>query len=125
MKKINVLSGICIASIALVACPGLEPRECTEEARSSVNVILEEQSTSAQGDVLLEYSVDGGDFMPCEDGPEQGQPFDPGMSYVCGYEVEGDFIIRATRGDQVVTEEVTVISDTCHVQSKVITITLP
>ena len=130
-KKVNkniVLGVVFLASASLAigsGCLGLEPRSCTNEARASVNVILEEQSSGSQEDVLLEYSVNGGEFSSCEQSPMQGQPLDPGSSYVCGYEIAGDFEIRATRGDQVVTEQVTVTEDSCHVEPQVVTLTLP
>lgn len=128
VNKINALFLFSVASVSLLVlsgCGAIEPRTCTEEARSSVNVILEEGGSASEEGVLLEYSVDGGEFKPCEDGPAQDEPFNPGESYVCGYEVAGDFVIRATRGAQVVTEEVTVTEDTCHVESKIVTLTFP
>ncbi len=103
-----------MAFISLSGC-GLFDEDvpsCTNELRSSVSVLLEDQNgdTINTDDATLEYSVDGGEFEACEHG-------------ICGYGLSGDFVIRATYNDITKTEMVSVGRDECHNESKSITIT--
>lgn len=92
---------------------------CTLEARSSVTVKVVDVSGAIIVDATLTFSVNGGAAEMCDVAPD-------GMSYVCGYERDGDITITATKGADTKSATVTVTKtpDGCHVESQTLTITL-
>ena len=92
---------------------------CTLEARSSVTVKVVDSAGVVISDAMVTFSVDGG-------GPQACEVFPDGQGYVCGYEVDGNFTITATKGMDTKTAMVTVkmTADVCHVESQSLTITL-
>ena len=109
---------------AISGCGALAgPRACTDLLVMSVNVIVEDAGGTVN-DATVEYSVDGGDFKPCEVDAEQEGQLGGSGSYACGNDVQGNFTIRATRGDQTATQMVTVGGDECHANPEFVTLTL-
>ncbi len=103
--------------VCLVGCGPFvtTPRECTEEARASGNVIVKDADGAPVSDARVDYILDG-KLEPCEN-------FGDG-SYVCGYEQSGDFSITAVKGTMSAGADVTVTRDACHVESEVVELTL-
>lgn len=90
--------------------------ECTAEARSSVTVNVTDENSNTVTDADVTYGVDGGAPNDCEL---------IGANYVCGWEVEGLFLITVTKEGYLEEQrEVTITSDECHVIGKTIDIQL-
>ena len=90
---------------------------CTEEARSSVSLTVTDPSGVALSDATAAYTVDGRQSAPCESWGDG--------SLVCGWEVEGAFVITVSAEgyvDEVI--EATVNANRCHVLGEVVTVVL-
>lgn len=109
------------ATLALVGCPPPDDSGimCTEEARASVQVSVSGADGAPEpAAVLVEFSQDGEIFEACEAIDDQ---------FVCGYEVAGELVIRASAegfapAEQVVEVEMT--DDGCHVETQMIELVL-
>lgn len=98
--------------LLLTAC---EPATCTLEAVSSLTIMVERDGSVVE-DAEVVFSVDGGDFDACEN---------LGDSWVCGWEIAGDSIVRASApGSDTVERSYAITSDICHVDGKSDTIEL-
>lgn len=116
----RLLAAVLIA-LSTAACDG-EPVVCTDIAVGSVNVTVHDASDAAVPDVALTYSVDAADPVACEDVGTT-----PGVTFVCGYEVEGEIAVTATApGFDDATDTVTVVKtdDGCHVVPQTMTLTM-
>lgn len=106
--------------VSLMACEPEGEVACTEEARSSVNVVVE-----GVGEVqpAVTYSRDGGETFEACDG--MGDVGDVDASWVCGWEVAGELIVRVeAEGFEQQDTLVTVEADACHVLSESLTVTM-
>jgi hypothetical protein len=115
---------------ALVACGDKDADDsdvggiaCTEEARSSVSLSLVSGGAPIpmSANPVAEFSVDAGaSFTACE------AVFDAANAeFVCGYEVAGTFLIRASADGFAPGEtEVVVEADECHVIGQVVELEL-
>ncbi len=104
----------------LAACHVEAQIDCTMEARSSVNVVVE-----GVGDVqaAVTYSRDGGLTFEACDG--MGDAGEVDASWVCGWEVAGELIVRVeAEGFEPQDVPVTVEADVCHVLSESLTVTM-
>lgn len=115
------LSLAVLTALALTACKD-DLVACTDIAVGSVNVTVHDDAGAVVPDLTLTYTVDGGDAVPCDDvGTE------PGATFVCGFEVEGDITVTATApGFDDATDTVTIVKtdDGCHVIGQALTLTL-
>lgn len=117
-----VLPCLMLASLGLAGCGsdgiGGPNQTCTLEARSSLTVKVVDGMGAAVSDATLTFSVDGGAAQNCEN-------FMDG-SYVCGFEIDGTFVVTATKGmaTQMQTVVVKLTENGCHVDSQSITMTL-
>ena len=101
----------------LTGCPSAPGPVCTEEARSSVSLSVLRSDGAIVPDVAVTFTVDGGASTACDD-IGQGD-------FVCGFEIEGDFVISISAPGFIFAEEqVTVLADECHVISQVLTVLL-
>lgn len=104
-----------LSFLILTGCP--QSIDCTNEARSSVSVTVEDADGEPIANATLTYSVDGGESQDCE-GLLNGNT-------VCGWEASGEFVITATAvGFETETATVIVESDECHVISEAVTLTM-
>lgn len=116
------LAFVVISSFGLVGCgsDGIGPGDgsCTNEARASVTVKVVDASGAPVTDASVTFSVDGAPAQACESFPDG--------SYVCGFEIAGEFIIGASRAGVSKLDKVTIgkTADGCHVEGKSITLTL-
>ncbi len=108
---------MCVIPVLALGCDGGDT-SCTTELRYSVSVDVEDEAGDAVTGATVEYSVDGGAAVACEE-LQDG-------NYACGEEVEGDLTVTAT-ADGLGTDEatVTVEADECHVIGEAVTLTLP
>jgi hypothetical protein len=116
------LAFVVFSSFALLGCGSDTDGDdigCTLEARSSVTVKVVDAIGTVVTDATVTFSIGGGAAENCEVFPD-------GLSYVCGYERDGNFTITATKGMDTKTATVTVnkTADGCHVEGQSITITL-
>lgn len=106
--------------VPLAACQVEQQIDCTTEARSSVNVVVE-----GIGDAppTVTYSRDGGaTFETCD---AMGDVGETNASSVCGWEVAGDLVVRVEAdGFERQDVPVTVDADLCHVVSESLTVTM-
>lgn len=108
---------MCMIPVLALGCD-LGPTSCTTELRYSVTVTVEDETGAPVADAVVEYTVDGGDAVACEEWTDG--------EYVCGAEVSGDITVTATADGLGTDEEtVTVESDECHVIGEAVTLTLP
>lgn len=96
--------------VAGLACPGTSPI-CTEEARSSLAVRVEDEAGTPIGDADVTAAHEGGAPQACE-----AQSNGDG-SYVCPiFEIAGNFSVTASRDGFVAdAANATVGADECHV----------
>ncbi len=115
---------------ALVACGDKDEEDsgdggiaCTEEARSSVSLSLVSGGAPIpmSANAAAEFSVDeGASFTACEAIYDAAN-----AEFVCGYEVAGTFLIRASADGFAPGEtEVVVEADECHVIGQVVELEL-
>jgi hypothetical protein len=96
---------------AFTAC-GDKEVACTEEARSSVQLTLVDESGAPVVGASVIAAADTGD-IDCED-------WDASGVYVCGYEVSGVFVISIEAEgfeSQEIELEVGLTDDECHVET--------
>jgi len=96
---------------AFTAC-GDKEVDCTEEARSSVQITLVDESDAPVIGATVTAVADGQD-IDCED-------WDASGVYICGYEVSGVFVISfEAEGfeSQELELEVSLTEDECHVET--------
>jgi hypothetical protein len=92
---------------------------CTEEARASVQVTVDDGAGAPLNPDLITYSVDGGAAQDCELVAEAGAEF------VCGYEVAGSIEIRVEKAGYLpFTDTVEVDEDECHVITEQLVVSL-
>ncbi len=123
LKSLLVATAV---ALALLAClPGCElagPVACTEEARASVQVTLEDDLGAFPNGVSVTMQPAGQDEVPCSDfGNTTGE-------VVCGYEIEGDITVRATAPGHGPAEQTVTVGrtdDGCHVVTERVTLVLP
>jgi len=110
-----------VAAVQTVAgCGGGDENiACTDEARSSVTVAVVDAAGATVTDAQVQFSVDGAAAQNC-DAPS------PGVvdTYTCGYEIEGHFVITATRAASTGMATVDVAANECHVAGREVTLTL-
>lgn len=109
---------VLVAAAALPACEA-PPAACTELAAVSVTANVTDDAANAINDATVTFVVDGG--------AEQGCDFVGDGSYSCGFEIEGDFVITATKpGFDSATATATVVKDAddCHVVSESVNLVL-
>ena len=96
---------------AFTAC-GDKEVDCTEEARSSVQITLVDESDAPVIGATVTAVADGQD-IDCED-------WDASGVYICGYEVSGVFVISIEAEGFEPNEielEVGLTEDECHVET--------
>jgi hypothetical protein len=96
---------------AFTAC-GDKEVACTEEARSSVQITLVDESDAPVVGATVTAVADGQD-IDCEDWDDAGV-------YTCGYEVSGVFVISIEAEgfeSQEIELEVSLTEDECHVET--------
>jgi hypothetical protein len=105
------------AALTLAACGGGEEFACTLEARASVVVIAQDQAGAPLDNVQVDYRIDGGT-------PQRAVCLGAGPCTL-EWEVRGQFSITATRmGYEPATAVVLVDGDACHVNTRMVTLTL-
>lgn len=102
--------------LALAACTPPDVTNCTEEARASVVIDVQDADGNPIEDADVVYTVDGGAEQDCE-------TFEPG-SYVCGYEVEGTIEVFVLTDDDEASTSFDIESDACHVIGQSATVVL-
>lgn len=115
---------VTLSSAALMAllsgCELLGP-VCTEEARASVQVTLEDDGGNFPNGVSVTYEPAGEEERPCDFAGTSGEA-------VCGYEVDGEITVRATAPGYGPAEETVTVGrteDDCHVVTELVTLVLP
>lgn len=121
MKPISFrLPFLLLSLVSLATANGCAPEvlNCTTEARASVRVVAADSSGAAVQGTAVSFSLDdGATFQPCDDISEG--------RWVCGWEVEGDILVRAEAAGYVPVERaITVDSDECHVIGESVTLSL-
>jgi hypothetical protein len=108
---------MCVIPVVMLGCDGGDV-SCTTDIRYSVSVTVEDEAGDPITGASVEYSVDGGESVACEEGASG--------NYSCGEEVEGSILVFAS-ADGFGTDEatVTVEADECHVIGQAVTLTLP
>lgn len=110
-----------LCTLAWSGCAAVD-RVCTDLAAASVNLTVVDADGAAVPDLVLSYTADGSAPANCE-----SIGADAGKSFVCGWEVEGDFVITATApGFEDAEESITVGKDEsgCHVVGEQLEITM-
>lgn len=112
----RTLTGLALLG-SLLAC-GEEPVVCTDDARASLVVSVEDSLGPVEG-LEVEFAVDGGDFEACgEDG---------GGDYICGMELSGLFeVVIEAEGYELFEGEIEVLMDEldCHPVMETLQVTL-
>jgi hypothetical protein len=113
----------------LSACGYLGPRDCTDEARSSVVVSVVDASGAAVHDAVVRFSIDGGaeemaQCMPISGGGG-GTPIRC-ENWIAGWERGGNYTIKVESpdGTRRAEQQLTVTEDECHVKTEQVTLTL-
>jgi hypothetical protein len=102
--------------LAMLGCVE-EEIVCTTEMRSSVSLLVHDDSGAVIPDTTVSYTVDGGVSKPCESWTAG--------EWVCGWEEAGSFEITAVApGFDPKVVEVVVEADVCHVISQVADVVL-
>jgi len=102
---------------ALVGCIPIEPT-CTLEARASLGVTVVDDTGAGIDDAIVTASLEGGETKTCES--------TGGGGYFCDFfEVEGTFVVTATRGGASDIASVDVAGDACHVETEAVELVLP
>lgn len=121
----SLLTALPLGATVLALLPGCElagPIACTEEARASVQVTVEDDLGNFPNGVSVTLQPAGEDEVPCSDfGSTTGE-------VVCGYEVEGEITVRATAPGYGPDEETVTVGrtdDGCHVETVFVTLVLP
>ena len=110
MSLVRLLLPLALIS-AFTAC-GDKEVDCTEEARSSVQITLVDESDAPVVGATVTAVADGQDIA-CEDWDDTGV-------YICGYELSGVFVISfEAEGfeSQEIELEVSLTEDECHVET--------
>ena len=102
--------------VALVDCSPPETN-CTEEARASVVVDIQDADGNPIDDVDVVYTVDGGAEEDCQAGSNPGE-------FICGYEVEGNIEVFAVTDTEEGSMSFDIDADACHVNGQAGTIVL-
>jgi hypothetical protein len=91
---------------------------CTLEARASLNVSVVDDDGAPVDDAIVTAALQGGETKTCESSGDGG--------YFCDFfEVEGTFVVTATRGDASDSATVEVGADECHVIAETVELVLP
>lgn len=115
-RSASLALGLTLSAGLLAACPGGGAPVCTEEARTSLSVSVTDESGDPIEQTLVRYSVDGGDFMDCEES---------GAGWTCGWETAGNFEVQITAdGFAAQIRNLTIGEDECHVISQSVDIML-
>ncbi len=114
----SALLVVLLSPLALAACQVEQPLACTEEARASVNVVVEGAEAPS-----VTYSRDGGaTFEACQG---MGDVGDANASWACGWEVAGDLVVRVEAdGFERQDVAVSVGADVCHVIPESLSVTM-
>lgn len=108
-----------LGALFVVACfdsdrnPGFV---CTDEVRPSLIITAEDEiGNEIAPDTILVTREDGTEvFLDCAEVDALGTC----LTFMAGQEEAGTFIVEGTFGDQIVTAEVTVDADQCHVNTQ-------
>ena len=107
--------------VLLIGCWGcgdMMSHECTDEARSSVQVTVTDDQGQPLTDAKVTFSVNGQAAEDCKL---------LGNDYVCGWEIKGAFVITARKAGYVDAQQsvsVGELPDGCHVDGKQLTLQL-
>lgn len=99
---------------------------CTEEARASVMVAVADGAGAPLPGALVTYRVDGGPSLVAECA-DPGLPAGACALFVAGYEVAGEFTLRAEKGGFRPVEATTTVrrdASGCHVITRQVTLAL-
>ena len=123
MKKLYMV-GLVVCLLTLASgCSDEESDDvvCTDEARASVVVRVVDATGAPLPGAMVTYRVDRGPRQSAECSELPGTC----THFVAGFEVAGDFTIRAERaGFQPATASIRVERDVCHVRTQELLLTL-
>ena len=109
-----------VALAAFVFASACDPVvNCTLEARSSVTANVDDDAGAPVTQATVRFAVDGGEPQDCDDRDDG--------SYVCGFEIRGDFVITAEKSGHDPSEATATIGETddgCHVESQLVRLIL-
>jgi hypothetical protein len=113
MSKLALLLALALLSSS---CSSDDSVACTADLRPSTRVTVLDSAGAPVLDADVTYRVDGDIERSCTlSGAEL---------YICGFEEQGRFVIRALRGDEEGEARVSVRADVCHVVPEDVTLTL-
>lgn len=117
--NLNPQLGLLFAlSLAVASCSGKGDSGlvCDTSAAASVQVVVTDATANILPDATVSYVAGGGASQPCEA---------LGSQYVCGWEVAGLITVTAAvDGYETLSQDVTVPSGSCHVETQNVTLRL-
>ncbi len=113
----HLLAFLALAALGACGKDDADPVSCSTEARGSVNLTVVDEAAAPIAGATATWSLGGGEAQPCDGMPD-------GV-FVCGWEVDGDLLLRVeAEGYESAEQVVTVEADECHVLPEVLTLTL-
>lgn len=120
MKRLSlglVLPVLSFLPLPLLAGSGCTT-QCTTNLVSSVEVTVVDADGAPVPDATVTVTVDGGSSQACTTITDNGR-------FGCGEELEGHFVVTASKNGASAKAEADVEANTCHVEQVKVTLELP